>query len=132
MIEKQSRLKKTMVILLIGLFLTAGIIPSMNSNNIKAFSTDDSFITVDIAATVALSKIGELGKTNFYITDSLSIHNGQDLLCYIFDLRPMGYIVVTGSYDLPPDGKNDHCAPAAGELLISHRGERPPSPIKQA
>ncbi|MBN1861148.1 MAG: C10 family peptidase [Candidatus Thermoplasmatota archaeon] len=102
MIEKQSRLKKTMVILLIGLFLTAGIIPSMNSNNIKAFSTDDSFITVDIAATVALSKIGELGKTNFYITDSLSIHNGQDLLCYIFNLRPMGYIVVTGSYNLPP------------------------------
>lgn len=102
MIEKQRRAKKTGVILLIGIFVTAGLIPSMNSNEIQAFSTDDSVITIDIAIKVALTKIDELGKTTYGITDSFQIHNDQSILCYIFNLRPTGYIVVSGSFDLPP------------------------------
>ncbi len=98
-----QRKRKTLVLFIIWLILGAVFIPTMNGNHIKAFDSETHIIDIDVATKVALTKINELGKADYVITEVLQEKNAiKDPLFYVFKLQPSGYLVVTGSYDLPP------------------------------
>lgn len=95
------QMQKISVLVVIGLFLGAGLIPIMNGTQIT--ENKNQGITIDIATRVSTAKLFELNKINFSITESKQITNEQgEPLFYVFDLNPPGYLIVTGSYDLPP------------------------------
>jgi hypothetical protein len=95
------QMQKISVLVVIGLFLGAGLIPIMNGAQITG--NKNQGITIDIATRVATAKLFELNKINFFIAESKQITNEQgEPLFYVFDLNPPGYLIVTGSYDLPP------------------------------
>ena len=95
--------KKTLALVVIGLFLGAGIVPTMNGNEIRIIADDNRTIGIDVAIRVASSKLYELDKIDFSITESTAITNDKgEPLFYIFNLNPQGYLVVSASYDLPP------------------------------
>jgi hypothetical protein len=94
-------MQKISVLVVIGLFLGAGLIPIMNGAQITG--NKNQGITIDIATRVATAKLFELNKINFFIAESKQITNEQgEPLFYVFDLNSPGYLIVTGSYDLPP------------------------------
>jgi len=100
---KLNKLKTTTVFIVVGIFLGAGILPPMNGNGLPGPSDVSFHIQKDIAIQVALATLSELGKTEFSLTEPLQIKNEkQEPLFYVFTLQPQGYLIVTGSYDLPP------------------------------
>lgn len=102
MIES-SVVKKTYVLLIIVLFLGASALPAIGTYTIIQCPNDRHFIGINNATQVVHAKLNELHKTSFSIAHSNEIiNNEKTLLCYVFDLDPQGYLVVSGSYDLPP------------------------------
>lgn len=100
---KPFDMKKTAVFVILMLMLGAGLIPTLNGTRTPMVSYDATSITTDIAKQVALIKLRELNKTNFFLTEPLKIiDEKQEPLCYVFRLIPQGYLIVTGSYELPP------------------------------
>jgi hypothetical protein len=98
-----SRVKKTLALVVIVLFLGAGIVPTMNGNEIRIIADDNHAIGIDDATRVASAKLHDLDKIDFSITESTRITNDKgEPLFYVFDLNPQGYLVVSASYDLPP------------------------------
>lgn len=98
---ESRQIQKISVLIISGLFLGAGIIPIMYGAQIT--ENKNHGVTMDIATSVAITKLQELNKKDFIIIDSEQITNEkEEPLFYVFDLNPPGYIIVTGSYDLPP------------------------------
>lgn len=94
-------IKKILVLVISGLFLATGLIPIINAAQIS--ENINHGITRDVASSVATAKLQELNKENFLIAESTQIINEKGkILFYVFELNPPGYIIVTGSYDLPP------------------------------
>ena len=94
-------MQKISVLVVSGLFLAAGLIPIMNGAQIPENRNDD--ITIEAASRVATAKLQELQKIGFLITETTQITNEKGAtLFYVFELNPPGYLIVTGSYDLPP------------------------------
>ncbi len=94
-------MQKISVLVVSGLFLAAGLIPIMNGAQISENRNVD--ITIEAASRVATAKLQELQKIGFLITETTKITNEKGAtLFYIFELNPPGYLIVTGSYDLPP------------------------------
>jgi len=95
------QIQKISVLFISGLFLGASLIPIMNGTQIT--ENKNHGITMDIATSVATAKLQELDKRDILITETTQITNEKgEPLFYVFDLNPPGYIIVTGSYDLPP------------------------------
>jgi hypothetical protein len=98
-----SIVKKTLVLVVIGFFLGAGIVPTMNGNEIRIISEDNHTIGINVATRVASAKLHELDKIDFSIIGSTTITNDKgEPLFYVFNLNPHGYLVVSASCDLPP------------------------------
>jgi len=98
-----NRVKKTLALVVIGLFICAGIVPTMNGNEIRIIADDNHTIRIDAATRVASAKLHELDKNDFSIIESTAISNDKGKpLFYVFNLNPQGYLVVSASYDLPP------------------------------
>ena len=98
-----SRVKKTLAFVVIGLFLGAGIVPTIIGNEIRIIANDNDTIGIDVATRVASAKLHDLYKIDFSITESTEITNDKrEPLFYVFNLNPQGYLVVSASYDLPP------------------------------
>jgi hypothetical protein len=98
-----SRVKKTLVFVVIGLFIGAGIVPTIIGNEIRIIANDNDTIRIDVATRVASAKLHDLDKIDFSITESTGITNDKrEPLFYVFYLNPQGYLVVSASYDLPP------------------------------
>jgi hypothetical protein len=90
-----------LVVLIISLLFGAGFSQSISGNKIN--NINRTYIGLEAATKVAFVKLTQLGKTDYTITDSITISTHEGIpLFYIFDLQPQGYIVVTGYYDLPP------------------------------
>ena len=98
-----SVVKKTLAFIVIGLFLAAGIVPPTNGNEIRISVDDNHTIGIDVAIRVVSAKLHDLNKINFSIRESTGITNDKgELLFYVFNLNPQGYLVVSASYALPP------------------------------
>jgi len=98
-----SKLRKKLAFIVIGLFLGAGIVPTMNGNEIRIIAEDSHTIGIDVATRVASAKLQDLNKINFSIAESTGIKNDKgEPLFYVFNLNPQGYLVVSASYALPP------------------------------
>ena len=98
-----SRVKKTLVFVVIGLFLGVGIVPTIIGNEIRIIANDNDTIGIDVATRVASAKLLDLDKIDSSITESTIITNNKaEPLFYVFDISPQGYLVVSASYDLPP------------------------------
>jgi len=96
-------LKKTLTLVIIGLFFGAGVLPTIKGNEIKIISNDNDMIGIGIATRIASAKLDNLNKIDFSITESTAITNDKGKpLFYVFDLTPQGYLVVSASYYLPP------------------------------
>ncbi|HWR28156.1 MAG TPA: C10 family peptidase [Candidatus Thermoplasmatota archaeon] len=95
------QVKKISVLVICGLFLGAGLLPIMNGAQTTENKTHE--ITMDIATRVATAKLQELNKRDISITEKTQITNEEgEPLFYVFNLNPPGYLIITGSYDLPP------------------------------
>ena len=95
--------KKIFVFLVIGLFLAANILPTINGLEITRIKNDADYIRIDVATQIAYATLDELHKNSFSIAKSVvQMNNMGDPLFYVFDLTPQGYLVVSASYDLPP------------------------------
>ncbi len=94
-------IQKISILFVSGLFLGVNLIPLMNGAEINA--NKDTEITSDIAIRVATVKLHELCKQDFTIAEITKItdEKGKQLF-YACDLDPQGYLIVSGSYDLPP------------------------------
>jgi hypothetical protein len=98
---KLHQTQKISVLMLIGLLFGASFIPIMNGAQI--IKTTNHEINLDIATRVATTKLMELDKTNFVISATKQIHDEKgEPLFYAFELSPPGYLIITGSYNLPP------------------------------
>jgi hypothetical protein len=96
-----SHVKKISVLALSMILFGASLFPIAFTAKIPEQKNPD--ITIDVATTVANTKLQELQKTQSTITKSTEIRNkNAEPLFYIFELQPPGYIIVTGSYNLPP------------------------------
>ena len=94
-------IKKTLVFIVIGIFLGAGAIPAIG-NTFSINSNNYHTVTVDDAMKVAYAKLNELSKNDYSIVHFTQVSQDEILLYYVFELNPQGYIVVYGSFDLPP------------------------------
>ncbi len=95
------QVKKISVLVICGLFLGASLLPIMNGA--QTIDNKTHGITMDIATRVATAKLQELNKRDFSITEKTQITNEKgEPLFYVFNLNPPGYLIITGSYDLPP------------------------------
>lgn len=60
-------------------------------------------ITLDDATRAALTRLQRINAETAYSIESVTAHpNDQEVLFYVFDLLPVGYIVVTSVQTLPP------------------------------
>jgi hypothetical protein len=100
---KSATIKKTVVSMIFGMVLAAGLLPTINANQ-TLIVTDEIFpITLPIAQRAASITLHELGKNDFSIIESLQMQNQNNTpLFYVFILNPDGYVVVSASYNLPP------------------------------
>jgi hypothetical protein len=102
MIESRA-VQKTVVLISIGLFLGASALPAIGVSTAVQRSNDYHLIDINDAIRVAHSKLYELQKTGFSIASSTEKNRDEgEPLYFVFDLNPQGYLVVSGSYDLPP------------------------------
>jgi len=86
-------------ILIIICISSQPIISATCVDNKKCFDSID----YDSALAVAISKLKDLKKNSYKIQDSYEILDEENkVLCYVFDLDPSGYIVVTAYKILPP------------------------------
>jgi len=97
------QIQKLSVIVVSGLFFGTSLLPFINAAGFSVTEPENESIPLDIATRVANAKLHEQHKTNFFITQSTQITNEkEEPLFYVFNLQPPGYLIVTGSYDLPP------------------------------
>ena len=60
-------------------------------------------ITLDDATRAALTRLQRINAGTAYSIESVTAHpNNQEVLFYVFDLLPVGYIVVSSAHTLPP------------------------------
>jgi hypothetical protein len=101
--RQSSIIKKTILFIVIGLFFGASAIPAIGNYTFSINSNYFHSVGIDDARKVATAKLIELDKTDFSIAGFTQISKDEwNLLYYVFELNPQGYIVVSGSYDLPP------------------------------
>jgi len=82
--------RKVSVLILIGVFLVASIMPIMNGTQIKISDTKSVIFGSDIATKVVQAKLHELNKTDFSIAESTKIINEQEeTLFYVYNLSPL-------------------------------------------
>jgi hypothetical protein len=97
------RIRKVSVLVMIGVLLGGSMIPIMNGNPIRISDNKSGIFGMNIATKVVQAKLHELEKTDFSIAESTQIINEKGItLFHVYNLNPQGYIVVSGSYDLPP------------------------------
>ena len=100
---KVSKIQKISALIMIQVFLGACITPNINGIQITPITNNDEFFGYGIASKVVYAKLQEFHKTDFTIKEIIEIKNdNKNTLCYVFNLDPQGYLVVSGSYDLPP------------------------------
>jgi len=96
-------IQKLSVVIISGIFLGTSFFSSINADQIHFTENENLTISMDIATKVTSAKLLELNKKDFFIKESTQIINEKgETLLYVFDLHPPGYVIVSGSYDLPP------------------------------
>lgn len=102
----RRRTKKTVTLCILTVMLITTFLPTINGNEIRDVldpSDEIRLITIDSATRAAFTKLRELNKMDFSILQTQQIKNEkQELLFYVFQLHPQGYLIVTASYNLPP------------------------------
>ena len=95
-------IKKTLIFIVIGVFLGANAIPAIGNYAFSINSNDYHAVTIDDAIKVVNAKLNELSKNDYSIAHFAKVSQDEILLYYVFEMNPQGYIVVSGLYDLPP------------------------------
>ena len=116
---KKSILKAGIVFYLILLLTVTIIIPGLNEKIVIHYDFNQSYIDIDSALKAANMKLFELGKSDmFYINNSKEIFGyNKEVLFYLFDLHPKGFIVVSGDSRLPPVLFYSFTSPVLGNNL---------------
>ena len=95
--------KRIVLLISITIVISASFQPIISGKNILRIKNEIESIDENTSLYIAYNKLKNLKKTNFEITDSNVISDNYGLpLCYVFDLKPQGYIVVTCYQILPP------------------------------
>lgn len=96
-------IRKLSVVIVSGIFLGTSFLPFINADQIHFTENENITISMNVATKVTSAKLLELDKKDFFIKESTQIINEKgETLVYVFDLHPPGYVIVSGSYDLPP------------------------------
>ena len=100
----KSRITRSLLVISsIGLFFGASIYPSFGSTTSSSVTITHRNIDINDAACVVYAKLNELHKSDVSIASSLTKDRDDGTpLYHVFLLEPNGYIVISGSYDLPP------------------------------
>ena len=100
--EKNKSIPLIVLFVIFGLLATS-IIPVINGMNIVNKQYDYNFINFKDALKVAEVKISTDGISDFVIIGSVGITDENNfVLMYVFNLKPIGYIVVSSYSYLPP------------------------------
>lgn len=101
--RKSNAIKKTSIFIVIGLFLLSSTISVIGNYSFVKNTNGNYNVSVDDATKVVYSKLAELQQKDFSISGLAEVNqNGATILYYAFNLYPQGYMVVSGSFDLPP------------------------------
>lgn len=93
--------RKIAVIFIIGLFIGINIYPTSGTRNGGNERIEN--IDATTATRVATAALDYLHKTDFFVQSVTELFNGEGTrVCFVFSLRPQGYLVVSAFYDLPP------------------------------
>jgi hypothetical protein len=96
-------IRNILVILSIGLFFGVSMFPSIGISVVLPNSTTYHNIDINDAVRVAQTKLNELHKSEVSIAYSVTKTSDDGTpLYFVFSLTPKGYLVISGSYDLPP------------------------------
>ena len=99
---RYQQLKKTLVLLVVIGFIGAGFI-QIGSSSFSYEQSNTLFVEFEDAQKVAETKISKIKSSNYVISESIEIKNGENTpILYLFLLKPNGYIVVPASRVLPP------------------------------
>jgi hypothetical protein len=95
--------KRMIIIITIGLVFCASFQPIIAGINIKIHQQSLTPVEDNSALLVAENKLKEMKKATYQITNQNKILDEKgSVLCYVFNLDPIGYIVITGYKILPP------------------------------
>ena len=101
--NKATKIGYLLTISIIILLLCAPITPSITGEKNKIVKNDIIKIGIKEATLVSEMKLQEMKKTEGYSIDSCEeIFEENRLICYIFNLKPQGFIIVTSDFNLPP------------------------------
>jgi hypothetical protein len=101
--RESSIVRKTLVIFSIVLLIGGSGVPALGFIKEARPVTKHHDASLNDAFRVAQTKLSELRKTDYLIIHYTEKKLGDGTpLYYVFDLSPQGYLVVSGSYDLPP------------------------------
>jgi hypothetical protein len=92
-----------LIFIAVTVLICASIQPVIANEGIKINSQQIVPVDKDSAFIVASAKLRDLQKTSYSISCSNEIFDEQkNILCYVFNLDPQGYIVVSAYRALPP------------------------------
>jgi hypothetical protein len=95
--------KRIVFYISITIVICASFQPIIAGKIINKIEYEIEPISESIALDIANAKLKNMKKTNYEITDSNVIFDDKGLsLCYVFNLKPQGYMVVTSYQTLPP------------------------------
>jgi hypothetical protein len=95
--------RRILFLISITIVICASFQPIISGRNLIKIQNEIEPIDETTALYIAYNKLKNLKKTNFEIIDSNVILDNKGLpLCYVFDLSPQGYMVITTHQILPP------------------------------
>jgi len=95
--------KRIVLLISITVVFCASFQPIISGRAFEKIQLDKKSVNYNSALTVAIEKLGNMKKTKFEIIKTNEILDDYGAtLCYVFDLNPQGYIVVTAYHTLPP------------------------------
>ena len=95
--------KRILFFISITIIFCASFQPAITGRTLNNVQCDIKQIDYNSTLNVALRKLKNMEKTDFEITTTNEILDDDgSVLCYVFDLSPEGYIVVTSYKTLPP------------------------------
>jgi len=105
--NKNNLLGKMITFGMITMFLCGSVAYGINNNASfdAGFDQQQHQIGMMSASKVANTKLSQLEKSDDFsinTTTETYRNNGNEILFYVFDLQPQGYIVVSSDSNLPP------------------------------
>ena len=94
-------IRKLLILSILSLLILVNITSVFGLNLASNCAKNPNEVTIDIATKIAENKLHQIN--DFYLDETVEIFSDDgELLSYLFNLKPTGYVVVSGDYRLSP------------------------------